>query len=55
MLHFSGRDTIRKLRCVVVLSTIINLSAAMDIREMEVNVIVSFLSIDIGDACIIIL
>ena len=37
------------------LSTIINLSAAIGIREMEFNVIVSFLSIDIGDACIIIL
>ena len=55
MIHFSGRDTIRKWRCVVVLSTIMNLSAAMGIREMEFNVIVSFLSIDIGDACIIIL
>ena len=37
------------------LSTIMKLSAAMGTREMEVNVIVSFLSIDIGDACIIIL
>ena len=55
MIHFSGRDTIRKWRCVVVLSTIMNLSAAMGIREMEFNVIVSFLSIDIGDAYIIIL
>ena len=55
MTYFSGRDTVKKWRCVLVLSTIMNLSAAMGIREMEFNVMVSFLSIDIGDACIIIL